>query len=220
MSAMHHLDDATLISYSSGSLRTPLAIVAATHLADCPHCRQRLLEADAIGGDLVRQQAPATLSGSARGRMLQRLAETPQDVSAAAPVAIDSDDADALPRAIRPYFGARFADVRWRTLAPGVHLARSNTPMDGGQLFMLRIAPGKKLPVHSHQGNELTLILRGAYDDALGHFGPGDVADLDASVEHQPVTAPGESCICLAATDAPLRFSGFIARALQPLTGL
>ncbi len=61
------------------------------------------------------------------------------------------------------------------------------------------------------------MILRGAYDDALGHFAPGDVADLDDAVEHQPVTAAGVHCICVAATDAPLRFSGWMARTLQPL---
>ena len=57
----------------------------------------------------------------------------------------------------------------------------------------------------------------GAYRDAIGHFAPGDVADLDSDVEHQPVTVPGVPCICVAATDAPLRFSGWMARMLQPL---
>ena len=36
-------------------------------------------------------------------------------------------------------------------------------------------------------------------------------------MEHQPVTVPGAPCICVAATDAPLRFSGWMARMLQPL---
>jgi len=63
------------------------------------------------------------------------------------------------------------------------------------------------------------MILQGAYDDLLGHFGPGDVADLDGETEHQPVTSPGVACICVAATDAPLKFSGWFARTLQPLFG-
>ena len=85
--------------------------------------------------------------------------------------------------------------------------------------MLLRIAPGSKLPLHSHGGNELTMILDGAYDDMLGHFGPGDVADLDGEINHQPVTSPGVPCICVAATDAPLVFSGWFARTLQPLFG-
>ena len=87
-------------------------------------------------------------------------------------------------------------------------------------LLTLRIGAGKRMPVHGHGGTEITQILRGAYDDALGHFAAGDVADLDADTEHQPVTSPGEACICVAALDAPLRFPGWFARKLQPLFGI
>lgn len=85
---------------------------------------------------------------------------------------------------------------------------------------MLKIAPGKSLPMHGHGGTELTQVLRGAYDDRLGHFAPGDMADLDSEVEHQPVTIPGVPCVCVAALEAPLRFRGWLARKLQPLVGL
>jgi len=104
-------------------------------------------------------------------------------------------------------------------MAPGVHMIRAARG-SGDTLILLRIAPGKSMPLHSHQGTELTQILRGAYDDVLGHFGPGDVADLDNEIEHRPVTAPGAPCICVAALDAPLRFPGWLARKLQPLVGL
>jgi len=83
------------------------------------------------------------------------------------------------------------------------------------ELIMLKIAPGKSLPMHSHGSSELTQVLRGAYNDALGLFAPGDIADLDESVEHQPVTAPGAACICVSALDAPLVFSGWLARKIQ-----
>ena len=87
-------------------------------------------------------------------------------------------------------------------------------------LALYLAATGRSVPMHTHGGSELTLILRGAYRDAIGHFAPGDVADLDSEVEHQPVTVPGVPCICVAATDAPLRFSGWMARLLQPLVKL
>ena len=38
-----------------------------------------------------------------------------------------------------------------------------------------------------------------------------------AETQHQPVTCPGEDCICVAALDAPLRYPGRVARLLQPL---
>ena len=101
-------------------------------------------------------------------------------------------------------------------IGPGIHYMRADR-CDDGHLMLLRTAPGRSVPMHTHGGNELTLILQGAYRDAIGQFGPGDVADLDEDVEHQPVTLPGVPCICVAATDAPLRFSGWMARLLQPL---
>lgn len=87
-------------------------------------------------------------------------------------------------------------------------------------LILLKIAPGKSMPAHSHQGTELTQILQGAYDDPLGHFGPSEAADLDDGTQYQPIIAPGVPCVCVAALDAPLRFPAWIAQKLQPLVGL
>ncbi|TMV57076.1 transcriptional regulator, partial [Thioclava sp. BHET1] len=48
-------------------------------------------------------------------------------------------------------------------------------------------------------------------------FAKGDVEVAEGDLEHQPIAGPGEACICLAATDAPLRFSQLIPRLLQPI---
>lgn len=72
------------------------------------------------------------------------------------------------------------------------------------------------MPSHGHTGSELTMVLRGSYTDELGRFCAGDVADLDPDVQHQPVADTDEHCICLIATDAPLRFNGLVPRLLQP----
>lgn len=59
-----------------------------------------------------------------------------------------------------------------------------------------------------------------AHDNELRHFAARDIADLDAEIEHQPVTAAGPPCICVAALEGPLVFRGWLARKLQPLVGL
>lgn len=214
MKPHHHLDSATLLGYSSGALPSAFRVVVAAHLEICSHCRARLLDADHVGGQLLAQQEGTPPSAAARRAMLQRLdADEPAPPPAAPAVA---DPADRLPRVLRPYFGDTYSGLRWRMIGPGMHHIRA-PQMDGGQLMLLRIGPGRSVPLHSHGGNELTMILRGAYDDVLGHFAPGDVADLDSEIEHQPVTSAGAPCVCLAATDLPLRFSGWLARSLQPL---
>lgn len=219
MKPKHHMDDATLLSYSAGALPAALAVVASAHLERCAECRERLLDADQIGGVLIQQQRVGAPADGARAAMLALLEREPQSAPVTLPIElVESRDPDRLPSALHPWFGNSMRALRWRRVAPGVQriLAQNIT---GGDLMLLRIAPGSKLPLHSHGGNELTMILDGAYDDLLGHFGPGDVADLDGETLHQPVTAPGVPCICVAATDAPLKFSGWFARTLQPLLG-
>lgn len=232
MTPRHHLDEATLVSYAAGALPEAMAIVASTHLDACRQCRDGLLGADTIGGLLMaQQQAPANNRGDAgrthglREAMVHQLDQEPasraarhdQPTARSAPAAPAS--ADRLPTPLHPYFGEFYSQLRWRWVGPGMHCIKAPEAR-GGKLIMLKIAPGRSLPVHSHGGSELTQILQGAYDDALGHFAPGDMADLDGSTLHQPVTSPGVACVCVAALDAPLAFSGWFARKLQPVVGL
>ncbi|MBB1088410.1 cupin domain-containing protein [Lysobacter sp. SG-8] len=219
MKPHHHLDASTLLGHAAGAMPLAFSAVVEAHLAVCAACRQELERAERVGGALVAQQEGAPLADGARQALLERLhAEGAPVAHAARPAAAAParTDPDLIPRSLRPYFGERFSGLRWRMIGPGVHHVRAQG-VDDGHLMLLRTAPGRSVPMHTHGGNELTMILQGAYDDALGHFAPGDVADLDGDVEHQPVTAPGVPCICVAATDAPLRFSGWIARTLQPL---
>ncbi len=219
MKPNHHLDDATVLGYSAGALPTALAVVASAHLERCADCRARLLDADQIGGVLLQQQRADAPGDDQRAAMLALLDDEPPIAQMMPPADIvERNDPDRLPDALHPWFGNSMRALRWKRVAPGVQRIRASG-ISGGDLMLLRIAPGSKLPLHSHGGSELTMILDGAYDDMLGHFGPGDVADLDGEINHQPVTSPGVPCICVAATDAPLVFSGWFARTLQPLFG-
>ena len=81
---------------------------------------------------------------------------------------------------------------------------------------LLYIPAGAAMPDHGHRGMELTLVLRGAFTDEDDRFGPGDVEVADEELNHTPVADIGEDCICLAATDAPLRFNSWLPRLAQP----
>lgn len=227
MNPRHHLHESTLMSYAAGALPAPLSVVAAAHLEVCPSCRQRVRSAEAIGAvllELTQPAAPAAPAGqreSLREQMLAQLESSPPEPAASTlqPLPADRTEvtADQLPASLHPYFGERLSELRWRWIAPGVHCIRAEQMPS---LIMLKIAPGKCLPMHSHGRSELTQILRGSYNDALGLFAPGDMADLDEDTEHQPVTAPGVPCICVSALDAPLVFSGWLARRIQRFVNL
>jgi putative transcriptional regulator len=221
MTPRHHLDPATVLSHAAGALSQELSAVVATHLEGCATCREAVARAEGVGGLLINQQhaqpASETRAQALRAAMLERLEATPP--AAPRERAPRSNDPDRIPTPLQPYFGASYRALKWRWMGPGMHFIRRTGP-SGGNLLMLRIGPGKRLPVHSHGGSEITQILSGAYDDALGHFGPGDVADLDSETEHQPITSTGVPCICVSALDAPLRFQGWLARRLQPMYGI
>ena len=76
------------------------------------------------------------------------------------------------------------------------------------------------MPSHGHNGTELTMVLSGAFSDEGGRYGPGDIEIATEDDHHVPVAEPGADCICLAATDAPLRFKGLLPRIVQPFLGI
>ena len=222
MSPRHHLDPSTVIAHAAGALSPELSAIIATHLEGCAHCRKSMAHAEHVGGLLVDQQQAAAGGMAGRDDLRQAMLQRLQQAGAPGrpPVAPEpSRDPDRLPAPLHPYFGSSYRALKWRWMGPGMRYIRTTGPT-GGTLLMLSIGPGRKMPVHSHGGTEITQILRGAYDDALGHFAAGDIADLDSDITHQPVTAAGTACICVAALDAPLRFPGWLARTLQPVFGI
>lgn len=218
MSVQHHLDSATLLRYASGDFDEAFSVIVASHLAVCAECRQAARMAEEVGGRLLETGETAELSAGAIDRLLARLDENAEPIRRPEPASAEASD---VPAPLRRFLGDRLQGIDWKTVAPGIRKHDiALGPGAEGSLYMLHIAPGKAVPEHGHGGAEMTLILSGAYRDALGRFGPGDIADLDEDVEHQPRVEPGEPCICLVATEAPTRFKGFFSRLLQPLVGI
>jgi putative transcriptional regulator len=112
-------------------------------------------------------------------------------------------------------------DIVWKKKAPGVAMFDVPLPKGArGQLKLLRISAGRAMPEHGHGGEEITLVLKGAYRDHMGRFAAGDVADLDEEIEHRPVVEQDGDCICLVATERPTRFKSLTARLMQPFVGI
>lgn len=222
MTVHHHLDDATLLRYASGDLDEAFSVVAAAHLAMCGECRRAARTGEEVGGRLLEAGDEADLSVGAFDRMMQKLDEKNGRISLAAWKRSPREKSGAdVPLPLQRFVGSSLDEISWRSVVPGVRKHAIELPTGtSSSLYLLSIAPGKAVPEHGHAGAEMTLILAGAYRDQLGRFGPGDVADLDEHLEHQPKVEPGAPCICLVATEAPTRFKGFFSRLLQPLVGI
>lgn len=214
MTINHHPDVATLMAFSAGTLDGPYSTVIATHLAMSEGGRETVRGMEAIGGALLTNEPAAELTPGAFDRLLNALGDDRIEV-------VPHDERGGLPLPLRPYLPEGLESVRWKWTGPGVAVCDLAWSDDHkSRLMLMRVAAGRKVPEHGHGGQELTLILRGAYKDRFGVFAVGDIADHDEEVEHQPIAEPGEDCVCLVAVDAKLTFRGRLMRALQPLFGL
>jgi putative transcriptional regulator len=212
----HHLDYSTLLCLAAGTLDEAFTIVAASHVAVCATCRAAVRQAEAVGGGLLEQMSDAEVSEDCRSRTMAALdAVSPQPMAVRArPTQIP------LPLA-RMMQVDDFNGITWKKKAPGVAMFDVKLPAGArGQLRLLRISAGRAMPEHGHGGEEITLVLRGAYRDHMGRFAPGDVADLDEDIEHKPVVEQDQDCICLVATERPTRFKTLAARLIQPFVGI
>jgi putative transcriptional regulator len=208
----HHPSQEYLLDYASGSLREPVALLVATHLALCPHCRRATSELEAVGGALLETLPPEPVAEDSLARLLARLDRPePPAAPAAAPQAGDN----LLPQPLRGYVGGALDQLAWRRLGP-IAEARLLTGFGKTTTRLLEVRAGAALPSHTHAGNELTLVLQGGFSDVTGHYLRGDVAEADDELDHRPVADQGEDCLCLAVTDAPLRLTGRLGRMLNP----
>ncbi|BBB30290.1 ChrR family anti-sigma-E factor [Neptunomonas japonica] len=241
MNIKHHLDEATLMSYAAGSMSQAMALVVACHLSMCTACRNRAHESEAIGGMLLDNLKPAPVGDDALAQVLACIDGLPELEAEPSGASLNTSlnnrascekaesfssnndqitSASSVPSPLDDYIGSSLEHIEWNRIVPGVHYHDLPCKTErGGVSRLLRIAPGKAMLPHSHDGNELTLILRGSFTDEVGRFTVGDIADLDNEIQHQPLVDSNEDCICLIATDAPLKFSTLLGKIVQPMTG-
>ncbi|NNE50790.1 MAG: transcriptional regulator [Sulfitobacter sp.] len=212
MPIKHHLHEPTLLAYATGNLPEAVNLVVAAHVSLCDECRALAETFDTVGGALLEETAAVGLEQDSLDRALARI-----ETEAPAPRAPVSPG--TLPAPVQAYVGGDLSAVKWRPVGMGVKQALLPTS-DTASARLLLIPAGAAIPDHSHSGQEFTLVLQGAFADEEDRFARGDIEIADDKVHHQPVADIGEDCICLAVTDAPLKFSGWLPRMVQRFVGI
>ena len=206
----HHLSKDLLMRYSSGTLCEAFSLAVATHISMCDDCRAALESYEALGGALLDVTDPEEMGEDSFESVMELIKNQPVQKTQA-PETVESD----VPSALSDYIGGSLQDVKWRPIGLGVKQSLLKTS-GNSTARLLYIPAGTAVPHHSHNGNELTLVLKGAFEDEVARFGPGDVEMADEDLHHQPIAVQGEDCICLAVTDAPLKFQTFLHKLVQP----
>ncbi len=218
MTIEHHVSDDLLLAYAAGTLDEAMSLLVATHLALCPDCRSALALAEEIGGALIETAPPAAAVDDA---MIDAVTADPAgedgggDVTGAA-----RPGPFVLPRPLRDYSGGDVADLAWRGIGGGIRQFPLKTGSADPTARLLSIPAGKGVPGHGHGGFEATMVLAGSFYDRGAWYRRGDVGFADESVVHRPVAGPEQDCICLAVTDARLKFASMMSRLLQPFHGI
>ena len=215
----HHPDADFLLALAAGNLENGPWLVVSSHVEGCAICQERIRVLEMIGGDMLEALEPAVLATDA-------LTQTLAAIDSPTPPAYKPPTAMGL-RAKLP-IGMKWpralhgcTTTRWRWLGPGMRWSRVTLPYDSAaNVFLLRIGAGKKLPVHTHDGVELTQVLYGAFHDGRALFGPGDFDEADGSILHQPVVLAQGECICLASVRGKVMFEGAVARWFGGLVGM
>lgn len=204
--------DALLAGYAAGALPRPLHALVSAHLEISPRNRGYVALLEGAAAETMTHADPVAVRK--RAAMLDSIF-----AQSAAPAIVRPHDAvSVMPNSLRDYLGHDLGAVPWRKVLPGVKEFRLGNGRDE-EATLYWIRAGKRMPSHTHDGSEVTLVLQGGFTDPTGHYARGDVAVADAELDHHPVADDDIDCICFAVTDAPLRLTGPIGRIFQRFFG-
>lgn len=202
--------DALLAGYAAGTLAAPLHALVSAHLELSPANRRYVASLESAASSAL-QEAPAVQPRN-RDAMLDAIFSAPPASGLAR-----AGGHTRLPGPLVHYLGHDLNDVAWRTLLPGIREFHVGGDEDQEEATLYWIRAGKRLPSHTHEGSEITLVIQGGFTDASGHYARGDIAIADGDVDHHPTADDDMDCICFAVTDAPLRLTGPVGRIVQRL---
>ena len=212
----NHPDLAMLAHYVSGQLDPLNALLVAAHVDLCCHCQQQVAALEARQAEAWLGQEVAQDDDPQLGAILQQILTVPvAQPEAQQPVASQllsvAGRQFELPRSLNRFT----ANAKpWRRF--GSKLWQSRLEFGPRTLQLLYMDINGRVPEHTHNGQELTLVLHGGFEDGDGEYRAGDLVLRNGQHRHAP-TASHESCLCIALTDAPLHFTSGVGRLLNPI---
>lgn len=213
--ARHHPSADLLTDYTAGTLPAAQAACVSAHLHYCDSCRRATEQLQHVGGVLFERLAPVAVSESVLDSVLARLDE-PQPLTFSRAPARQSP----LPPLLLRIINGDFSELTWKRVTKSLSVSYLKTGEASHEFALYRIAAGGAIPEHDHGGSEMTLVLSGGFADDRGAYHPGDFVCRAAGDSHAPVAIDGEDCICLAVLDAPLRFTRWQHRWMNPFLQL
>lgn len=210
MTIKHHLNEKLLMSYAAGILPEAFNLVVATQMSISDEARARLASYEAIGGGILEETEKVEMSPNSLQDVFNKI-KSAKTKKFNAPKMVEG----VFPEPLKKYAGKELGSVKWKNIGRGVKQSILKTDSDASAR-LLYIPAGTAMPNHSHNGLEMTLVLKGSFHDEKDLFKRGDIEIGDQDLHHKPTASNDGPCICLVASDASLKFKSIIPRLLQP----
>ncbi|WP_443749059.1 ChrR family anti-sigma-E factor [Asticcacaulis solisilvae] len=214
MTHVHPPED-LLWDYHRGRLSPGMRLVVRTHMDLCPQCRSELRLFDQVGGALLEEIEGVAMSDTALDLAMARIErpDEPEPEPAATikrPAFLEGFD---LPESLKT---ANIPGRYWA--APGVWIApvKFDEDTQGTKTYLMFVRRGMVMPEHTHRGCEITLMLKGTFNDLNGSYSRGDFVLCDETIQHSPAVGADEDCLCLVAQDGLILPKTLLGKLLQP----
>ncbi|MFT7108960.1 MAG: putative transcriptional regulator [Psychrobacter glaciei] len=221
--AHYHPNHELLMQFAAGQLGNALGIMVACHLESCAECRQTSNQFEHLGGDILDSLDEVDISPDFISRTMAKLTEVAlaDSMSKLTETSTDSSK-DTLkinsefPKPLQRFLPASLDQLSWYGVSKNIKQFDLSFSDKKYTAKFYKIKAGKELPQHTHRGQEFTLVVDGAFSDEGGSYHKGDFILADTSIKHQPKAHADCDCICFAVTNAPLQFTGFWGKMLNP----
>jgi putative transcriptional regulator len=213
--ARHHPELDILTEHAAGTLPLAQAACVTAHLNYCDSCSRSVNQLQQVGAALFSTADSEAVGDALLERVLARLDE---EVPLSYPRS--SAVSGGAPALLQRLMRGDFSDLSWKKVSEALSTSLIRTGDPHFEFTLLRIRAGGQVPPHGHRGSEMTLVLQGGFSDQDGSYHPGDFMYRGVDDTHAPRAFDGEDCICLAVLDAPLRFTGWTHRWMNPFLRL
>jgi putative transcriptional regulator len=211
--ASFHPNIEQLTEFTAGTLSLAQSTCVSVHLSQCDLCSRLTGQLTDLAASFFEGLEPISVGDEQLDSVLARLDEAP---SALAQAKSDSGSSTILQRLIN----GDFSKLNWKKVGSALKISYLDIGDPNFEVALYHIKAGGKIPRHTHRGDEMTLVLEGGFSDSGGSYHAGDFLYRNANDEHAPTAQQSEDCICLAVLDAPLKFTDWRFRLMNPFLKL
>lgn len=204
-----------LTEYAAGTLPLAQSACVSLHVNQCQQCQRAVVQLEELGAGLLEAMEPLPVGDTQLNAVLARLdEEKPLEYTR------ERERAQGTPAILQRLMRGDFSDLSWKKIGSALRISYLKTGDTQHEFALYHIKAGGRIPEHTHRGGEMTLILEGGFSDANGSYHAGDFLYRRPGDVHAPTALQSEDCICLAVLDAPLKFTDWRFRWMNPFLKL